>query len=345
MQDRASLPVGLIGCGTMGGSHAKQMGALPEIHLAAACDIDEAKAEAVAEAVAEVTGGQAPRVYTNVDTLLADGDIPAVLVATPNFTHRELVERALQAGKDVFCEKPMALSVADCEAMIAAARRAGRKLMVGQVLRLISVFAEVRRLVSSGLIGEPRAMRVLRCGQRSDDRAARRSASWRSQRANTGGLLFEINVHEFDFMRAVLGEAAEVSAMMENYVHPGQDYEDHAVVTVRFRSGAIGVLESSTVTAIGATEGLITGERGSISYDWGKNTVAYRLTASGSERVHVPVERDAGRSVQSELSSFARWVLHDEAPVVTAEDGLRAVQLAEAAYRSVREKRAIPIEP
>ena len=249
---------------------------------------------------------------------------------------------ALAAGKHVFCEKPMALTVADCDEMIAAAERLSRKLMVGQVLRLITVFAEVRRLVREGVIGEPRAVRVLRNSARRAESDGAWRATWRQKRENTGGLLFEVNVHEFDFMRAIMGEVAEVSAMAENFAHPSQDYEDHVIVTLRFRNGGLGVLESSTATGIGATEGLVTGANGSIHYDWGKNSVRYRQV--GGEPVDVEVERDAGRSVQSELSSFARWVLHDEAPVVTAEDGRRAVQLAEAAYRSVREKRAIPLD-
>jgi predicted dehydrogenase len=322
----------------MGGSHAKQMATLDEIRLAAACDVDEARARATAEAA----GGDV-LVFTNVDALLAQDGVPAVIVATPNFTHHEIVLKALAAGKDVFCEKPMALTVADCDAMIAAARQHGRKLMVGQVLRLITVFAEVRRLVGEGLIGTPRAMRVLRAGARSSGQPGRARATWRMQRANTGGLLFEVNVHEFDFMRAIMGEAAEVSATMANFFHPEQDYEDHAIVTVRFRAGGAGVLEASTAHAIGTTEGIITGEQGSILYNWGKNSVAYRLAAAGNELVDVPVERDAGRSVQSELASFARWVLDDEPPVVTAEDGRRAVQLAEAAYRAAQEKRAVTI--
>ena len=331
-----ALPLGLIGCGTMGGSHARQMAAVPDLRLAAACDVDEAKARATAEAA----GGDVA-VCTDVGQLLSRADIPAVLVATPNFTHHDLVLRALSAGKDVFCEKPMALTVADCDEMIAAAERHGRRLMVGQVLRLITVFSTVRQLVYDDVIGRPFAMRVLRCSARRAGDGPWR-ASWRHKRENAGGVLFEVNVHEFDFMRAILGEAAEVSAMAENFTRPAYDYEDHIVVTIRFRSGALAVLESSVATAIGTTEGLITGERGSIQYDWGENTIAYRPV--GGERVEVPVERDAGRSIQNELSSFARWVLHDEPPVVTSDDGRRAVQLAEAAYRSVHEKRTIAIE-
>ena len=333
------LRVGLIGCGNMGGSHAKQMAALKEIELAAAVDVDESKARATAEAA----GGRVT-VYSDVDRFLRESDVPAVIVATPNFTHKEIVLKAIAAGKDVFCEKPMALTVADCDEMISAAQRAGRKLMVGQVLRLITVFAEVRHLVESGLIGQPRAIRILRAGARSTGRPGASRAAWRANREYTGGLLFEVNVHEFDFMRAVMGEVAEVSATMENLFHPDQDYEDHVVVALRFKSGGVGVLEASTAHAIGTTEGLVTGERGSIQYNWGRNVVSYRLVDAGPETVDVPVERDAGRSVQSELASFARWVLEGTPPVVTADDGRRAVQLAEAAYRSAREQRAISLD-
>jgi predicted dehydrogenase len=330
------LSLGLIGCGTMGGSHATQMASVPEIRLTAVCDVDEAKARATAEAA----GGNV-RVFTDYHELLRADDIPAVLVATPNFTHREIVLAALEAGKDVFCEKPMALTVADCDAMIGSAERRGRKLMVGQVLRLITVFSEVRRLVSEGVIGKPFSMRVLRCAVRRAGEGPW-SATWRRARANTGGLLFEVNVHEFDFMRAIMGEAAEVTAMAENFTRPEYDYEDHVIVTLRFRDGGLAFLESSVATAIGATEGLITGPEGSIKYNWGGNSITYKRL--GGEPVQVQVEKDAGRSVQHELSSFARWIMDGEAPIVTSNDGRRAVQLAEAAYRSAREKRAIAIE-
>jgi predicted dehydrogenase len=319
----------------MGGSHAKQMTALQDIRLAAACDVDEARARATADAA----GGEV-RVFGDVQALLAEPGIPAVLVATPNFTHKQIVLDALAAGKDVFCEKPMALTVADCDEMIAAAERQGRKLMVGQVLRLITVFSEVRRLVADGVIGKPFAMRILRCAARRTGEGPW-AAAWRARRQNTGGLLFEVNVHEFDFMRSIMGEAAAVSAMAENFTRPDYNYEDHIVVTIRFHNGGLAVLESSVATAIGTTDGLITGERGSIQYDWGRNTVSYRQL--GGELVDVPVERDAGRSIQNELSSFARWVLHDEPPVVTARDGRQAVQLAEAAYQSIREQRTITL--
>jgi predicted dehydrogenase len=338
-----ALPVGLIGCGNMGGSHARAMAALTDVYLAAACDVDESRARAAAAAAGEASGREV-RALTRVEDLLALDDVPAVLVATPNLTHKGIVLQALAAGKDVFCEKPMALSVADCDEMLAAAQRLGRRLMVGQVLRLITVFATVRRLVAEGLIGEPRIARILRCAARSTANGRREQAAWRAARANTGGQLLEVNVHEFDFLRSLLGEAATVSAMMDDFFHPQRDYEDHHVVTIRFRNGALAVLEASSATAIGTTEGLITGERGSIAYDWGRNLVSYRLVDAGPERVEVPVERDAGRSVQSELGSFGRWVLYDEAPLVTARDGRRAVQLAEAAYRSAREGRAIAIE-
>ncbi|MDQ3701344.1 MAG: Gfo/Idh/MocA family oxidoreductase [Chloroflexota bacterium] len=340
----SALAVGLIGCGSMGASHARQMAALPDLYLAAACDVDEAKARKALAAVQTSADRPSPRPYSQVAELLAQDDVPAVLVATPNFTHKEIVLQALAAGKDVFCEKPMALTVADCEEMISTADRLGRKLMVGQVLRLMTVYATVRRLVTEGMIGTPRLVRVLRSGGRTIGQPGPFRVSWRSKRELTGGILLEVHVHEFDLLRSLLGEVAEITAMAENFFHPERDYEDHVVVTLRFRNGGLGVLEVGGAHAIGSSEGIVSGEKGSIAYNASRNTVAYRLVEPGSETVEVPVERDAGHGIQSELSSFARWVRLGEAPVVTAEDGRRAVQLAEAAYRSARDKKTVAID-
>jgi predicted dehydrogenase len=216
--------------------------------------------------------------------------------------------------------------------------------MVGQVLRLMTVYATVRRLVDEGLIGTPRAVRVLRSGGRTAGRRGAYAATWRSRRENTGGILFEVHVHEFDLLRSLMGEVAEVSAMAANFFHPDRDYEDHVVATLRFRNGGLGVVEFGGTHAIGGSEGIVTGEKGSIAYDGSRSSVVYRLVEPGSEPVEVPVERDGGKGIQSELSSFARWVLYDQPPGVTAEDGRRAVQLAEAAYRSVQEKRAVSVD-
>ena len=144
-----------------GASHARQMAALPDLYLAAACDVDGERAR-------EAAAGRRPaaRAYTDVAELLAQPDIPAVLVATPNFTHRDLVLQALAAGKDVFCEKPMALTVADCDAMIEAAQRQGRKLMVGQVLRLMTVYATVPPPGRGRPDRRAEVIRVLRCSAR-----------------------------------------------------------------------------------------------------------------------------------------------------------------------------------
>jgi predicted dehydrogenase len=333
------LPIGLIGCGNMGSSHARQMGALAELRLAATCDVNEAAARAAAEAA-----GPDVRAFSDVDRFLVEAGVPAVIVATPNFTHKEIVLKALAAGKDVFCEKPMALTVADCDAMIAAARQHGRKLMVGQVLRLMTVYATVRKLVADGTIGTPKVVRVLRTGGRTRGQPGAFRASWRSKRENTGGILFEVHVHEFDLMRSLMGEVAEASAMAENFYHPERDYEDHVIATLRFQNGGLGVVEFGGAHAIGGSEGIVTGEKGSVVYDGSKGTVAYRLAEPGAQPVDVPVEKDAGTGIKSELSSFARWVLHDEAPVVTSEDGRRAVQIAEACYRSAAEKRTVPVE-
>ena len=153
----SKLRLGLIGAGGMGMSLARAAKAREDTCFVGVAD---PMAEAAQKAVDEL-GGTA---FTNYQDLLACADLDAVIVAPPNTAHREVAIAAVEAGKQVFCEKPMAMNVAECDAMIAAAQRAGVKLMVGQVLRLIPGFAKARELALSGELGRPVAVAIERSG-------------------------------------------------------------------------------------------------------------------------------------------------------------------------------------
>src|SRR5262245_53329327 len=146
-----SLGCALIGPGNFGRSLAQ---ALREDLRARLVGVLGATAEE-RQAGASTLGG---RPFANLDALLRSNDVQAVLIATPSDTHVDLATLAASAGKHVFVEKPMALTVAECDAMIAAAERAGVALMVGQVQRLFPLLAEVRRLVHDGVVGRPLAL-------------------------------------------------------------------------------------------------------------------------------------------------------------------------------------------
>jgi predicted dehydrogenase len=324
----SELGFGLIGCGQMGRSLADSITKRSDCRLVVAADpLTEARQQA-----AQTHGALA---FADYRELLSRRDIQAVVVATPSHLHREVAVCAAEAGKHVFCEKPMALSVADCDAMIEAAGRAGVKLMVGHVLRLMFPWWRIKELARESELGTPFCVSIRRAHRWT-------GGGWRAQRELSGGPLFEVSVHELDFMRHLCGEVAQVSAYGGRFVRHDADYYDTYLINLRFRSGALGQLHGGTTTAGHFYDGRIVCPRGTLSFgpEWGTGTVQ---RPEGEPEALQPEGRSGPVGIDWEVDSFVRWVLRDEAPVVTAEDGRAAVQLAEAAYRSIAEQCAVDI--
>jgi len=314
----AVLKLGLIGAGGMGMSLARAAKAREDVLFVGIAD---PVAEQASKAAAELGG----EVYSSYADLLARKDLDAVLAATPNAAHCEVVLAAAAAGKHVFCEKPMALSVADCDRMIAAAQNAGVKLMVGQVLRLIPGFSKARELVQSGEFGKPLAIAIERS-------SFWRPRAWRREYQPTGGVLFEINAHEIDYMRAILGDASSVYACISTETCPDSDIPGINYVLVRFKDGGIGMLNSNSLIPQGQYQVAITLEKGSIRCDW--SSVSYQFRDREAQTVPEEELKAMLPGVQREIDSFVEWVLHGKEPLVTALDGRSAVEIAQAALQS-----------
>jgi len=322
------LAVGLIGCGSMGMGLAKRLHAREEAAITAVADVS---GEAAAKAAQEFGAAQ----FKDYRALLESGDVGAVIIATPNNTHKEIAVAAAQAGKAVFLEKPMALSVADCDQILAAAEAAGIKLMVGQVLRLLPPFIKIREIIASGELGEPWAIFVTRMGGRGFD-------GWRSHRAVAGGILYEVHVHELDFMRSVCGDACAVSAVTGHFANPQMEYEDTALVNLRFKSGALGSLHACYVAVRGGAYGKILCSEGALDYTWSDGVIRYQKK-EGEEQVVETKALEIEDGVAHEIRAFCEWVLHDAPPPFTGVDGRAAVEMAQAAYLSAEQGREITL--
>jgi predicted dehydrogenase len=314
------LGFGLIGAGGIGIHHGKRLLAQPRARLVALTDPDARAAEsASAELGVEAMA---------LDALLAREDIGAVLVATPNFAHYDVTLRAILGGKHVFLEKPMARTIQECDDMIAAANAAGVKLAVGQVLRLMPPFVRIREMVASGRFGRPMEIETSRLMWSSW------TQPWRLKKDLAWGMLHESNIHELDFMRAICGEAVEVDAKLERLVRMEADYEDTALVIVRYASGALGLMRGSYASTIPSTDGRIICEKATITYSWRQLRIEYRMVGEAENEVVQLSGSDFEDAYGLEQASFVDWVLDGTAPVVTAADGRAAVELCEAAYLS-----------
>ena len=331
----SQLGIGLIGCGGMGRSLGRQ---LLEIEAARLVGIVDPSPEAVATASQEL---KAPS-FDGPEALLEAPDLDAVIIAAPGFLHRELTEMAASRGKHIFVEKPMATTTADCDAMIAAAERAGITMMVGQVLRYYACWNWLTDFVHRGEIGKPMGVALTRIGGGWGGWPQ----PWRNALSKSGGLLMEVNAHEIDFMCQVCGDVERVYAEADHYgTEDPSDYPNLYFVSLRFASGAVGLVHSSTVSELPHISGKLQGEEGTVIYTNGFSPDGeIRWARRGGETQTLRVrDIQVEQPVRKELRLFIEAVLSGAPVPIPASEGRRNVAIAEAAYESARTGR--PITP
>jgi scyllo-inositol 2-dehydrogenase (NAD+) len=332
------LRVGLVGAGRAGAVHAANL-ADYAARAEVAVVVDESRE--AAEELARRFGAAAL-----VDLDDAFGRVDALVISTPTFTHRELAVRAAEAGKHIFCEKPMALTVAECDEMITAAEGAGVLLQIGFMRRFQPEFVEARRRIEAGDVGAPMVIKSLTRGPGLPPPWA-----WDIERSN--GMLAEVNSHDFDCVRWLAG--AEIERVYAEVTHlkgrergvDADDFYDSAVVSLRFDSGAVGTIDGTCPADYGydarvevvCSRGLlVVGDlRGTAIVEVRDRDVG---TVAPLHRTWPDRFRDAYRA---EVRAFVDSVLAGEAPAVTGVDGRAAVAAVRAANRSWRERR--PVAP
>lgn len=329
------LALGILGCGNFGRTLAAGFARTPRVRVVACADADP---EAAAECARLVGGRQ-----VSPDGLFAATDVAAIAIATPSATHRACVEAALAARKHVWCEKPMALSVEDCDAMLAAAARAGVRFTVGHMQRHFPLLAAVREAVRAGAVGTPAAVSVTR------REYLKRAPGWLRERAVVGGLQFQSSVHEFDWLRSAFGDVAKVYARgVRAPLQPYLDFADALFVEMEFASGCIGALQACMTDFVRAYRGEVNGPGGSLHFDL--VTGAYRVgRPDGTVReVAVPdgpLDETYEAGGMRARSDFVAWVLDGVEPPVTAVDGRQAAAIACAVTEATATGRPVAVAP
>jgi predicted dehydrogenase len=325
----------LIGPGNFGRNLARALQEDARVRLAGVLGVTQEESSAGA---AELGG----RAYANLDDLLCDDAVQAVLIATPSDTHADLAVAAAGAGKQIFCEKPLALTVAECDSMIAATRQAGVTLMVGQMQRLVPLLAEVRRLIHTNTIGRPVSLLIQR-----HDLLQRHSGSWLQRREQVGGLLHQSSVHELDWLRTLLGEVAEVFARAAPVaIQAGLDFPDAIEVNLRFQSGCIATLSACMTSYVWQHEGSIQGTAGTLAFSLSEGTLRWR----GMQQDGESIQRDdfklavgADLAIRAELHAFVDAALSLAAPLIPGEEGRANIEIIQAALISIAERRPVAL--
>ncbi len=324
----SKLGIGVLGVGEMGKRHAENLRRLvPQAHLVAVADVAADRAQQVA---AEL---EVERSYGNLEDMLADRDVKAVVIATPDKFHASAICAAAAAGKDILCEKPIATNLPGAHAALEAISKAGVRLQIGFMRRYDPAYAAAMKRIEAGEIGEVVVLKSV-----GRDKDVPPLAAYQS---NVNGMLFYNNtIHDFDLARwLVRDEVTEVHAYTTVAIRPEiAQYHDvvASVVNLKYSRGAIGNIESYVQAIYGydvRTE--IVGSRGSIFVGALDGAPATVLTAHGGTRSLADhfLSRFADAYV-AELRDFVSNMLSDRPPRVTGDDGLKALAIAVAAENS-----------
>ncbi|MCY9656447.1 Gfo/Idh/MocA family oxidoreductase [Paenibacillus chondroitinus] len=309
----------------------------------------------------------------SLEDLVQRDDIDAIIVASPSHAHKEPVMLAAQHGKHVFCEKPIALTLSDCEEMVKACKSAGVVFMAGHIMHFMNGVNQVKAWIASGEIGRPLVCHAERTGW--EDRQA--SVSWKKNNATSGGHLFH-HIHELDFLQAIMGPAVSVCMAGGNLAHQGEgfgDEEDVLLLTLLFADGTLGTMQYGSGFRWGEHFVKINGTEGAILLDLKQSKVElYQNGRITSRHLNDSAEEDMERAqsyqnvdgavaygtaasrmpswlaalIEKEMSAFRNAVngIPVGENVQMLFDGTAAttsIATAEAAMASLREKKWISV--
>lgn len=322
----SEIRIGIIGTGYIGNVHGRIYARDPRVDVAAVYDIIPERMEAAARAFGA-------RECASRDELLENCD--AVLVCTPNRTHKEIAVHALAEGKHVFCEKPFAIGVADAAELRDAANASGRVFQVGHNRRFAPVYVKLKELLAADT---PHSAHI------KMNRGELLKPEWTGDVSVTGGFLYETTIHLLDMVRFQFGEIGELVAYGSKHEYPELD---EFSVLFKLRNGFHCTFASSSdaswhfpferVEVFCHHRTIMTEEMERLHDSRGTDadfeTYSFHMT-----------EKDERWGYVQEDTAFIDAILNASRPLVTADDGFRAVELVEAVYEAVRKGEKVGFE-
>jgi inositol 2-dehydrogenase len=331
-----TVRVGVIGVGMIGQDHIRRLTkVLSGSEVVAVTDVDLGRARDVAEGL---PGG---RVHDTGQDVIDDDGVDAVLVASWGPTHEEFVLASIEAGKPVFCEKPLALTLDECKRMQEAVARRKTFFQMGFMRRFDPGYAAARQHVAEGRIGTPVVFK-------STSRDPYRPSLEYANPASSGGILVDMGIHDFDLARWFMGDVATVSAIGGTLAYPelaSVGDLDNAIATMTFATGCLGVVDLTRNGFYGydiSTE--LLGTQGTIRIGYLRETPIVIMTKNSVAHDTVPyfMERFE-RAYTLQLQNFAQNVLETRDPPVTIHDGIEALRVARAATDACRSGHSVSV--
>lgn len=349
--------IGVIGCGNRSKAILGALNNVPEFEIVALCDIVSHKMEQRAKLI---KSSVKPKFVNSLDKLLEMDEIEAIFVITPNYTHKDIVCRSMEAGKHVWCEKPMALTVEECNEMIGTAERTGMKLQIGTQRRHSPEYLKLIDVIRNKPVGQIRLSNLF--DYRGDwrvpeaDEYPKGTPYWRLIQAQSGGIAFEMGAHIIDVNNWVFdSEPVSVMSMqgVNNFSLRKRDSSDNAGILVEYANGAVmnyggccynyGGKKYDTFMCVNATVQMGGGE---ISISYGTpNGFPKRKDLPKNEVIKTTSKDPAeGDGVTNQLRHYAKVLDKKELPFPNGYQARASVQIMEGSCRSALERRTIDVK-
>ncbi len=340
----SKLNIGVIGCGSIAKyRHLPEYKHNDQVVIAAVCDINEDRVNEVAEQYGV-------KAYTNYEELLANPDIDVVSVCTPNYLHAPISIAALQSGKHVLCEKPMATSREEAVQMINAAKLAGKKLMIAHNQRFVPSHQKARKLIESGELGKIYSFRTAFGHGGPEGWSADGKESWFFKKEEAFiGAMGDLGVHKTDLMRYILGEEfVEVGAFIETSAKQYANVDDTAVCVLKTESGIIGTLAASwSYVAREDNSTIIYGENAILRIEDDPNYSLIIQYKNGEvvkyELGGIQTNDAGGQNSTQVINKFVASIVEDTEPAIPGEEGMKSLQVILAALESSETKQIVKL--
>ncbi len=312
------LGVAVIGTGFWGKNHARVYHELESTNLAAICDVNADRAKAIAELYNV-------KAYTSSARMLKDPEVEAVSICTWSTMLAKEADKALQAGKNVLVEKPMATNSKQAQALVKTAEEKGLHLTVGFLMRFIPGLQTIRDAVKQKKIGDLVSA------------SAKRVSQW-PERIGDVGVVKDTAIHDIDIIRFISGqEAVSVYAKTGNMRH--RQFEDYAQIMISYEHGGSAFIESNWLTPYKTRTLTVTGTDAIMKLDY----ITQELWIENEKETLQP-RLPFKEPLKEELSHFADCILNKKKPVVTGHDGLKALEIAMAALQSSAKNAAVKLK-
>lgn len=313
-----TVNVGVIGVGAMGENHVRVYHKMEEANLMGVSDVSE-------RALKKIEKKYGAKGYTDYCELLANPEIEVVSVCVPTTFHHAVVMEAIKHKKHVLVEKPIAFTLTEAEEMIAAAKEAGVILATGHVERFNPAVQKAKELIDDGVIGDIVSAFAKRVGPLPP-------------RIKDVGVSIDLAIHDLDIMNYLFEEEITQVYGTMNSSFDDSEFEDHAEIMVSFDNESTGIIEVNWLTPYKRRELELTGTAGIISVDYIQQSIeVFGKFAQDIEIVHE-------EPLKGELKSFLNSVVEEKEPIITGEDGLKALKMVIAANKSSKEHRPVSLD-